>query len=253
MASESPLVVVVGTGTDVGKTHVATAVLRAWGVHAKTIGYKPVETGVGPSGVGEDARSLAEASTFHVKHPPLVYRFAPPVSPHLAARSEGVVLDLAKLAEQAAELRAQADGVVVELAGGLFTPVSREKVNADLARALRPSAVLLVAPDRIGVLHDVGATLRAARACGLPVTAIALSAPLSPDASTGTNATEIEDIMGVSVLARFPRADPYATETEAAARAVLAGLKLAVSGRHGRKPTATQTASGRHRRKPTAT
>ncbi len=78
MASESPLVVVVGTGTDVGKTHVATAVLRAWGVHAKTIGYKPVETGVGPSGVGEDARSLAEASTFHVKHPPLVYRFAPP-------------------------------------------------------------------------------------------------------------------------------------------------------------------------------
>src|ERR1700733_14533830 len=123
MAAPSPLIVVAGTGTDVGKTHVATALVRAWGAGCAVVGYKPIETGV-DSGPGADARRLAEASTFHVQRPAFGYAFPLPILPHLAARRGGVVLDFGNLVGQVAELRALAAGVVVELAGGLFTPLT---------------------------------------------------------------------------------------------------------------------------------
>jgi dethiobiotin synthetase len=226
MEALSPLIVVTGTGTDVGKTHVATALLRSWGATRRVFGYKPVESGVGASGLGDDARRLAEASTFHVKRSLFGYAFAPPISPHLAARREGVVVDLAKIAMQVAELRGEVDGLVVELAGGLFSPLSRDTVNLDLVKALHATAVLLVAPDRIGVLHDVGATIRAAKGAGVSLQGIALGAPSVSDASTGTNATELTDINGLYVLASFPRAPVDAPVSFAAARAVLEGLAL---------------------------
>jgi dethiobiotin synthetase len=229
VASLSPLLVVAGTGTDVGKTHVATAILHAWGTRSRVVGYKPVETGVDSSGIGDDARRLAEASTFHVKRPLFAYAFSPPISPHLAARRAGVVLDLARLVEQVTALRGQAEGVVVELAGGLFSPLSSDLVNADLARMLQASALLLVAPDRIGVLHDLGATLRAAAARGLSVERIALSAPPLADASTGTNGVEIIDIHGLSSLASFPRDRADAAASVAAAWTLLRGLNLGES------------------------
>jgi dethiobiotin synthetase len=221
MASPSPVIVVAGTGTDVGKTHVATAILRAWGARSQVIGYKPIETGLVGLAVGKDARQLGEASTFHVQRPLFGYGLTLPLSPHLAARREGIVLDLARLVAQVEELRTRAEGLLVELAGGLFTPLSRDSVNLDLAKALQPAALLLVAPDRIGVLHDVGATVRAASAAGLPPDAIALCAPLVADPSTGKNAAEIYDITGVYVLATFPRASPDAAVSLAAARVVL--------------------------------
>jgi dethiobiotin synthetase len=226
MARRSPLVVVTGTGTDVGKTHVATALLRAWGIGRSVLGYKPIESGVGPSGLGDDARRLAEASTFHVQRSLFGYAFPEPISPHLAARRAGVVVDLGRLVAHAAELRAQAEGVVVELAGGLFTPLSRETVNLDLAKALDATAVLLVAPDRLGVLHDVGAAVRGAKASALFFYGIALSAPAIPDASTGTNASEIYDITGVYVLADFPRAPEDHERTIAVAVSLLDALRL---------------------------
>jgi dethiobiotin synthetase len=213
-----------GTGTDVGKTHVASALLRAWGTTRKVFGYKPVESGVGPSGKGDDARRLTEVSTFHVKRSLFGYAFSPPISPHLAARREGVLVDIAKIATQVAALRAEVEGLVVELAGGLFSPLSRETVNLDLAKALQATAVLLVAPDRIGVLHDVGATVRAAKAAGLSLQGIALSAPAVTDASTGTNATELTDITGLYVLASFPRAPGDDPASFVAARTLLEGL-----------------------------
>jgi dethiobiotin synthetase len=226
MASQSPLVLVAGTGTNVGKTHVATVLIRAWGAERKVVGYKPIETGVAVSDVGEDARRLSDASTFHVQRRLFGYALPEPVSPHLAARRAGQVFEFEKLVAQVTELRELAEGVVVELAGGVFTPLSREWVNLDLAKALEATAVLLVAPDRIGVLHDVGATLRAALGSGLRFDAIALSAPPVPDASTGTNAVELFDITGIRVLASFPWAAIDLPASIVAAEAVLEGLNL---------------------------
>ena len=67
--------------------------------------------------------------------------------------------------------------------------------------------IWFVAPDRLGVLHDVTATVRAASTVGLAVHHIVLSAPAVPDASTGTNAGELRVGLPVTSLPRASIAD----------------------------------------------
>jgi dethiobiotin synthetase len=131
------LVLVTGVGTEIGKTHLATALVAAWGRHEPVFGYKPIESGVAGS-VGPDEAALEAASTFHVKHPPLHVRLRAPVSPHLAARLEGRTISLSEVARSVLALRGEAH-LVVELAGGLFSPLTDEATNADQALLLAGS------------------------------------------------------------------------------------------------------------------
>jgi dethiobiotin synthetase len=90
------IVYVVGTGTDVGKTHVAAALARV----SKLPAWKPVV-----SGGLEDVERLGAT-------PPLV-SLKEPISPHLAARREGVVLSAQAI------VAATKETMIVESAGGL--------------------------------------------------------------------------------------------------------------------------------------
>ena len=209
----APLLLVTGTGTGIGKTHVAGALVLAW-AHAlleqgvpepKVAGLKPVESGVSATGEGDGA-TLERLSTFHVKRFPPPYLLARPVSPHLAARDAGRTVELAVIRRYVSAVRADADAVLVELAGGLFSPLAPGLSNADVARDLAANVVVLVAPDRLGVLHEVAATTRAAAAAGVALSGIVLVAPEAPDASTGTNAEELALVTDLQVLALVPRA-----------------------------------------------
>jgi len=192
-------VTIVGTGTDVGKTHVACALLHHLG--ARAIGWKPICAG----GIG-DVEALAAACGARID---AFYALKRPVSPHLAAREEGVAIDVERIQTRARELDRERV-LVLETAGGLFTPLGANVVNEDLALG----KIVLVAPDRLGVLHDVGAVVRAAKR----IDAIVLSAPALADASTGSNAAE------VGAVAVFPRAKWDAPESVAAAAALWARI-----------------------------
>ncbi len=216
------LVVASGTGTGIGKTHLAEALLLALGRRGiRAAGVKPVETGFDGGPTSDEAR-LAKASPFHVKHSGV--RFSDPVSPHLAAREAGRVIALADLAAEIHSVRASADVVLAELAGGLFSPLSDTETNADLAKVLRPDVLLLVAPDRLGVLHDVIAATRAAEAGSLAIDAIALVAPEHPDSSTGRNASEIARMRAISLFGAVPRAGVEALAANPALLAIAARL-----------------------------
>jgi len=94
-------------------------------------------------------------------------RAADAVAPHLAARRAGVRIDLKEIQRWLGEHPAPV--VAVETAGGLFSPLTDKGfTNADLVTALAPAALVLVAPDRLGVLHDLTATLGLAATRGLP-------------------------------------------------------------------------------------
>jgi dethiobiotin synthetase len=113
--------------------------------------------------------------------------------------------------------------VVVELAGGLFTPLAPSLSNADVALALRADRVLLVTLDRLGVLHEVAATARAAEALGLSLDGIVVVAPPGEhsDASTGTNAAELRVVTTVPVVATIPRESIAATSARPELTALL--------------------------------
>ena len=155
------LLVVTGTGTGIGKTVVSTGLVAAWAARGLSVaGVKPIESGQDPTGkLGGDVLELGQVSTFHVT------RFTPPyllvdaVSPHLAARREGRTIEPGVVLRWLEPIRAGADAGVLELPGGLFSPLTDELTNADLLVALAPSKDLLVPPPRLGAVSYTHNTL----------------------------------------------------------------------------------------------
>ncbi len=217
-------VIVVGTGTEIGKTHVTECLLehaRSRGVRARA--YKPIATGV--TNRCEDAERHAKAGEAPYAHPTFAYHR--PVSPHLAAREEGPAIDLDVIRKRADDMAADVDLLFVEGAGGLFTPLSDSMTNIDLVRSLMPAIVLLVAPDRLGVLHDVHATQRAAQARDVALHAIVLSTAPTLDESSTSNAQELERLGFGPVAGVFPRASVDAVASQQVASKLWLWLRLA--------------------------
>jgi dethiobiotin synthetase len=94
----------------------------------------------------------------------------------------------------------------------VFSPLSEDATNFELARALEPAIWVLVAPDSLGVLHDLSATLQAMRARGRAPEHVVLSAAREPDASTGTNASELAALSIATPTAVLTRNDDRGAE-----------------------------------------
>lgn len=193
-------VVILGTGTNVGKTYVTACLARSLTARASVLALKPVESGVALGETG-DAGTIALAAN----HPPALspWRLLRGVSPHLAAREQQMVLDVAAVASwvQEQERAARPRISLVETAGGAFSPLAPGATNVELAQALEPALWLLVAPDALGVLHDLTATLRA---LPRPPDAVLLSSARGHDASSGTNRTELMRLGICEVLEELP-------------------------------------------------
>lgn len=184
--------IVFGVGTAVGKTWVASALARS-APPDTCLALKPIETGCVPGQPPSDAAALATAAG-HVLHAPR-YSFTEPVTPWLAAEHAGTIIDLEAIRswldghveQRSTTLRATT--CLVETAGGVFSPLSARATNLELGSTLEPACWLLVAPNRLGVLHDVGATVAAMRSIHRVPDLIVLNDCCPPDASTETNLT----------------------------------------------------------------
>lgn len=162
---------VTGTDTDVGKTAVAVAIVRGLVQAGKRVGvYKPVATG----GV-HDAQALWDAAgrplTLAQVCPQL---FPAPISPPRSACAAGAIVDDDLLERGLEPWKSGFDVVVVEGAGGLFSPLSDTRSNADLARRLDLPLVVVDAA-RLGAIGRTLCVVTAARSCGLVVAAVVLS------------------------------------------------------------------------------
>lgn len=164
---------VTGTDTGVGKTLVSVLLLRALRSRGlRALAMKPVAAGcewVDGEWRNEDVEALREAASFSVERALMnPYAFEPAVSPHLAAGRAGVAVDFGRVRASLAQLRAQADVVVVEGAGGWLAPLGDTTTMADLAVALDLPVVLVVGL-RLGCLNHALLTAAAVAASGLPL------------------------------------------------------------------------------------
>lgn len=162
---------VTGTDTGVGKTLVASALVHGFAARGyKAVGMKPVVSGaVEDRGVlrWDDVEALRGAANMAA---PLdlvnPYRFVPPVSPHLAAREAGCVIDLRRIRDAYRALADEADRVVVEGVGGFMAPLNESETAADLS-VLLDLPVVLVVGMRLGCLNHALLTAEAVRSRGL--------------------------------------------------------------------------------------
>jgi len=188
---------VTSTDTGVGKTVVACALVRALRARGLDVGVmKPCETGVDGRGP-LDAQALRRAAEVGdsldlVCPQPLALPAAPPV----AAAAEGGAVDLAAIREAWVVLRERHPWLVVEGAGGLRVPLTRERDMADLAGELG-LPVLVVARASLGTLNHTLLTLEALGRRGLKLAGVVVShadGPL-PEAAA-QNLQALRDALG---------------------------------------------------------
>lgn len=136
-----------GIGTGIGKTVVAAIITEA----LKADYWKPVQVGV--RGGETDAlvvESLVSNATskFHKDG----YKFSLPASPHLAARNEGVRVDLKKLERSSRHLSSVNDYLIIEGPGGIMVPLNEQEFLADFLHQLR-TKVILVSHNYLGSIN----------------------------------------------------------------------------------------------------
>ncbi len=179
-------VFITGTGTDVGKTFVGTAIARALTQHNITvIPRKPVESGCLKQDnalIPKDATALKIAADYKGDLSEICpYRFEPALSPVRAAHLANKTLTIEQLANIC--LTGSENGyTLVEGAGGFYSPLAENGLNADLAAALQ-LPVLLIADDRLGALNQVLLSAEAIQLRGLHLVGVVLNAiePLQND------------------------------------------------------------------------
>lgn len=194
-----------GTDTDVGKTYVASlaAAELCHSGHRVAV-YKPVASGCqlrGETRISPDAESLwksaGEPGELDAVCP---QRFIAPLAPPAAAELEGCQVDETRLVSGLAAVAADADTIVIEGAGGLLSPLSTGMLNSDLA-ARFDAELVIVAANRLGAIHQVLATVLAAKTLGLPILGIVLSEVGERlDPSVATNAAAIRRFTSVPLL-----------------------------------------------------
>jgi dethiobiotin synthetase len=152
--------VVTGTDTGIGKT-IFSAGLTG---HLRATYWKPVQAGIEEESDSERVARLSGRGAVAIL--PEAYSLATPCSPHRAAEIDGVVIDPARLALPRVE-----GPLVVEGAGGVLVPLTRDLLYADMfARWGLP--VILAARTSLGTINHSLLSLGALRARGVAVAGV---------------------------------------------------------------------------------
>ncbi|MFD3806532.1 dethiobiotin synthase [Streptomyces sp. NPDC058611] len=199
------VLVVSGTGTEIGKTVVTAAVAAAAVAAGRSVAVlKPAQTGVAPDEPG-DAAEVVRLAGPSVTALELV-RYPEPLAPDTAARRSGLAtLSPAAIAEAATRLALTHDLVLVEGAGGLLVRFDETgHTLADAARLLG-APTLVVAPAGLGTLNATALTAEALRARGLTALGLVIGSwPTAPDLASRCNLADLPEVSGLPLLGAVP-------------------------------------------------
>ncbi|MET8977267.1 dethiobiotin synthase [Streptomyces sp. NPDC004539] len=198
------VLVVTGTGTEVGKTVVTAAVAAAAVAAGRTVAVlKAAQTGVGPAEPGDAAEVARLAGAVTAAE---CARYPEPLAPATAARRAGLApVRAADVVERAQKLAAEHDLVLVEGAGGLLVRFDEEGANlADVAVLLR-APVLLVASAGLGTLNTTELTARELRAREVELLGVVIGSwPSAPDLAMRCNVSDLPVVAGAPLLGAVP-------------------------------------------------
>lgn len=162
---------VTGTDTEVGKTVASSALLQAANrAGYRTAGYKPVASGSEMTNEGlrnTDALALQRNSSVALSYTEVnPYTFEEPTSPHIVSEDEGRAIEAHVLSAGLHALSQKAEWVLVEGAGGWYTPLSSTYTFADWVQAER-LPVILVVGVKLGCINHAVLTAQAIQQAGL--------------------------------------------------------------------------------------
>ena len=183
---------VTGTDTSVGKSVLSALLVAALnGTY-----WKPIQTGAGEGTDRQqvmrwaelpESRTLAEC-----------YCLDPPVSPHLAAETSGVTIELGQISRPPLP-----PGVplIIEGAGGVLVPINDTELMLDLIRKL-DAPVVVASRTALGTINHTLLTVRALHGAGVCVKGVVVIGRENRD-----NERAIERYGAVPVVGRIPLLD----------------------------------------------
>jgi dethiobiotin synthetase len=191
---------ITATGTDVGKTFVAASLIR----HLRQLGHtvdaiKPIVSGFDPTRIEESdpgvlLDALGVAITVEELDRMSPWRFTAPLSPDLAARQEGRVIDVDQVVAFCQGAVEQRHGVLlIEGVGGIMVPLNEQRTVLDVMMALR-LPLILVTGSYLGTISHTLTALDSLYRRDLNLLAIIVS-------ETPDSPVPLEEV--VATIARF--------------------------------------------------
>ncbi|MGH3940464.1 MAG: dethiobiotin synthase [Pseudonocardiaceae bacterium] len=199
------VLVVTGTGTEVGKTIVTAALAAVALDQGRTVAViKPAQTGVaGPGASDMDvvARLVGDGVSCHQRG-----RYPEPLAPNTAARRAGMAaVHPADISQEVNQLSRDHDLVLVEGSGGLLARFDDAGATLMDIAELLDSPVLVVAHAGLGTLNASALTTEALRHRLLRCAGLVIGSwPTDPDLAMRCNLTDLPDVTGSSLLGALP-------------------------------------------------
>lgn len=151
---------ITGIGTGIGKTVVSAIVVEALGAHY----WKPVQAGIQPPTDAQQVQQLLSNPQCAII--PERYLLETPVSPHLAARLEHKQILLDEI-----PLPAVDGDLVIEGAGGVYSPINDTQQNIDMIVAFK-AEVIIVVRHYLGSINHSLLTIEALKNRNIPILGI---------------------------------------------------------------------------------
>jgi dethiobiotin synthetase len=202
---------VTATGTDIGKTFVITGLIGHYRRAGRVVeAIKPVVSGFSPDAASDPTALLAalgRPATVEAIGHISPWRFAAPLSPHLAAKQEGRAIDFNQVVEFSRRAMANRKGtLLIEGIGGIMVPLDDRHTVLDWMSLLR-IPIILVAGTYVGTISHALTALEVLVRRNLNVAAVvvneseASAASLADTVATLHEFAEAIDIVGVPRLA----------------------------------------------------
>ncbi|AVZ83088.1 ATP-dependent dethiobiotin synthetase BioD [Edwardsiella ictaluri] len=199
---------VTGTDTDVGKTVVSTTLLQAAACRGlTTAGYKPVASGsrlCAGALCNDDALALQAASSLQLRYAQVnPYTFAEATAPHIVSAEAETPIDPRRLSAGLRYLQRRAQWVVVEGAGGWFTPLSLAYgFNSWVASEKLP--VILTVGVKLGCINHALLSAHAIESAGLRLAGWVANQVQTPGTRHGEYLNTLHTLLPAPCLGEIP-------------------------------------------------
>ena len=182
--------IVTGTDTGIGKTTVAAMLVLA----LDAVYWKPIQSGTEEGTDRQRVQALTQLPDDRLL--PERYVLSQPLSPHRAAELDGI-----EIKAEALVLPAFDRTLVIEGAGGLMVPVTRNKLQIDVF-ADWSLPIILCARTALGTINHTLLSIEALRSRHMRLHGLIFVGDDNPD-----NMRTIADFSGARILGHVPRLD----------------------------------------------
>ena len=179
--------IICGTDTDIGKTLISSFFVKG----LNSFYWKPIQSGIELQTDSQTVEKLAQVSKEKIIKE--AYVFTKPLSPHWASEIDQKIINFDKL-----RLPKVQDSLIVETAGGLMVPITRNFLQIDQIKQWN-LPVILVCKSSLGTLNHTLLSIEALKRRDIEIFGLVVNGEKHLD-----NPKTLVDFSGIPLIAEFP-------------------------------------------------